>query len=272
MPTSSRTAGSALDAYNSASKDEAEELYGDYVDTVDLARDALLEYRDTYARTLDAEAAEAYEDVFNDLARKRLPSARARARLAPSGALTRSEAAITVRSTLGGGDAKGGIHEGQDHCCGCGERGCGSLRPDGRGERVLQPAARRAEPPTCGSRCRSTSCSSDSSPGRSRSRSFWPGCPSRYKPIIRSRLYYGLVEELGIDYRYDVDVTYTGASWENAVLQRPEGTGDAGRSNLLPGRLQRAGRHARRRPEPLHRRPVGREVADRPRSLRRQYP
>ncbi len=63
----------ALDAYNSASKDEAEELYGDYVDTVDLARDALLEYRDTYARTLDAEAAEAYEDVFNDLARKRLP-------------------------------------------------------------------------------------------------------------------------------------------------------------------------------------------------------
>lgn len=64
----------ALDAYNAASKDEAEELYGDYVDRVDTARDALLEYRDGYARTLDADAAEEYEAVFNRLVRKRLPS------------------------------------------------------------------------------------------------------------------------------------------------------------------------------------------------------
>jgi len=63
----------ALDTYNGAPR-ETEELYGDYVDRVDLARDALLEYRDTYARTLDAEAAEEYEAVFNDLVRKRLPS------------------------------------------------------------------------------------------------------------------------------------------------------------------------------------------------------
>ena len=64
----------ALDAYNAASKEEAEALYGDYGDLVDTARDALLEYRDAYARTLDAGAAEKYEEVFNGLVRKRLPS------------------------------------------------------------------------------------------------------------------------------------------------------------------------------------------------------
>ena len=63
----------ALAAYNSAPRDDAEELYGDYVDRVDVARDALLEYRDTYARTLAPDAAGEYEAVFNDLARKRLP-------------------------------------------------------------------------------------------------------------------------------------------------------------------------------------------------------
>ena len=63
----------ALEAYNAAARDEAEERYGDYVDAVDAARDALLEYRDGYARTLGAEAAEEYEDVFNGLVRKRLP-------------------------------------------------------------------------------------------------------------------------------------------------------------------------------------------------------
>ena len=64
----------ALDAYNAASKDEAEELYGDYVDAVDAARDELLEYRDGYAATLDADAAEEYEDVFNRVVQVRLPS------------------------------------------------------------------------------------------------------------------------------------------------------------------------------------------------------
>ena len=64
----------ALDAYNAASTDEAEELYGDYVDQVDAARDALLGYRYTYARTLENDAAEEYEEVFNDVVRRRLPS------------------------------------------------------------------------------------------------------------------------------------------------------------------------------------------------------
>ncbi len=64
----------ALDAYNAASRDEAEELYGDYVDLVDAAQDALLEYRDGYASSLDAEAVDEYEEVFNQFVRKRLPS------------------------------------------------------------------------------------------------------------------------------------------------------------------------------------------------------
>jgi hypothetical protein len=63
----------ALDAYNAADRDDAEELYGDYVDRVDLAREALEAYRDTFARTLDADSAEEYEAVFNERARKRFP-------------------------------------------------------------------------------------------------------------------------------------------------------------------------------------------------------
>lgn len=68
-----RDCDAALDAYNAAPRDDAEERYGDYVDLVDAAREALVDYRDTYARTLDQDAAEEYEQVFNGLARKRLP-------------------------------------------------------------------------------------------------------------------------------------------------------------------------------------------------------
>jgi hypothetical protein len=64
----------ALDAYNAASKEEAEALYGDYGDLVDTAREVLLEYRDAYAGTLDGDAPDEYEEVFNRLVRKRLPS------------------------------------------------------------------------------------------------------------------------------------------------------------------------------------------------------
>jgi len=63
----------ALAAYNRAGRGEAEERYGDYLDLVEAARDALVTYRDAYARTLDEDSAEEYEDVFNALVRKRLP-------------------------------------------------------------------------------------------------------------------------------------------------------------------------------------------------------
>ena len=68
-----RDCQAALDAYNAAPREDAEERYGDYVDLVDATQDALVEYRDSYARTLDDDAAEEYEEVFNHLVRKRLP-------------------------------------------------------------------------------------------------------------------------------------------------------------------------------------------------------
>ena len=52
-------------------------------------------------------------------------------------------------------------------------------------------------------------------PGQVSRSEFLAGLPDQYKPIVRSRLFYGVVEELGIDYRYDVDATYASASWEN---------------------------------------------------------
>ncbi|MGH3036574.1 MAG: hypothetical protein ACRDMU_05275 [Gaiellaceae bacterium] len=68
-----RDCEAALAAYDAAPRDEAEVRYGDYVDLVDSAADALVEYRDGYARTLAGDAAEEYEAAFNRLARKRLP-------------------------------------------------------------------------------------------------------------------------------------------------------------------------------------------------------
>jgi hypothetical protein len=60
-----------LAAYNRADRSEAEELYGDYVDAVDAAADALAEMRDHYARTVvDAHG---YAHAFNHAAAQRLP-------------------------------------------------------------------------------------------------------------------------------------------------------------------------------------------------------
>ena len=63
----------ALASYNRAPRDEAEERYGDYVDRVDLAAEALAELRNTYARTLEEDEAEEYEAVFEKAAAKRFP-------------------------------------------------------------------------------------------------------------------------------------------------------------------------------------------------------
>jgi hypothetical protein len=52
-----------LRAYNDAGRDEAEELYGDYVDAVDAGIDALADLRDHFARTLDDP--DRYVDEFN---------------------------------------------------------------------------------------------------------------------------------------------------------------------------------------------------------------
>ncbi|HYM63124.1 MAG TPA: hypothetical protein VES61_00445, partial [Gaiellaceae bacterium] len=47
--------------------------------------------------------------------------------------------------------------------------------------------------------------------------------PSRYKPVVRSRLLYGGLEELGIDYGYDYSVSYTGAAWESSFFAALKG-------------------------------------------------
>jgi uncharacterized Ntn-hydrolase superfamily protein len=62
-----------LEAYNRTDRSEAEELYGDYVDTVDAITDALDDLRDRYAATLDEAAAEEYELAFNRAVERQLP-------------------------------------------------------------------------------------------------------------------------------------------------------------------------------------------------------
>jgi hypothetical protein len=63
----------ALRAYNDASRDEAEERYGDFLDLVETGTDELTAMRDAYAGSLDEESAEEYRALFNRLVRKRLP-------------------------------------------------------------------------------------------------------------------------------------------------------------------------------------------------------
>ena len=63
----------ALEAYDGAGRDEAEERYGEFVDLVDTGREALVDMRDAFAESLDEEAADEYRLVFDDLVRKRLP-------------------------------------------------------------------------------------------------------------------------------------------------------------------------------------------------------
>jgi ribosome-binding protein aMBF1 (putative translation factor) len=59
--------------YDRADRDDAEELYGDYMDAVETATEALADMRDRFARTLDDDAAEVYELEFNRAVKKRWP-------------------------------------------------------------------------------------------------------------------------------------------------------------------------------------------------------
>jgi hypothetical protein len=63
----------AEEAYNRADRDEAEELYGDYVDLVEAGTETLADLRDTFARRLEEDTAEEYEAEFNRAVLKRLP-------------------------------------------------------------------------------------------------------------------------------------------------------------------------------------------------------
>jgi hypothetical protein len=60
-------------SYERAPREDAEEAYGDFVDAVETATEALADMRDRFARTLGDDAAEVYEDTFNRAVRKRWP-------------------------------------------------------------------------------------------------------------------------------------------------------------------------------------------------------
>ena len=57
--------------YDEADRDDAEDAYGDFVDSVDAVKDALAEMRDRFASTLDGSAADEYRPAFEEAARKR---------------------------------------------------------------------------------------------------------------------------------------------------------------------------------------------------------
>ena len=59
--------------YDRADRDEAEEVYGDYVDVVEATTEALADMRWRYKATLDEAGAEEYEAAFNRAVQKRWP-------------------------------------------------------------------------------------------------------------------------------------------------------------------------------------------------------
>jgi hypothetical protein len=61
-----------LERYNAADRDEAEELYGDYVDAVETGTEILADLRDHYAQSL--EDPDPYLHEFNRAVAKRLPA------------------------------------------------------------------------------------------------------------------------------------------------------------------------------------------------------
>ena len=62
-----------MEAYNRADRDEAEELFGDYVDAVETGTELLADIRDGYARMLEEGIGEIYEEEFNKAVFKRWP-------------------------------------------------------------------------------------------------------------------------------------------------------------------------------------------------------
>jgi len=72
-----READEAERAYDAAEREDAEEAYSDYQLVLESVAYQLEELRDTYASTLDADAAGAYAQAFARAARRRFPKLRA---------------------------------------------------------------------------------------------------------------------------------------------------------------------------------------------------
>ena len=64
----------ALERYNGAERDDAEELYGDYLLAAEACAERLAEIRDAYARTLSGETASGYSAEFDREASRRWPA------------------------------------------------------------------------------------------------------------------------------------------------------------------------------------------------------
>ena len=62
-----------FELYNRSDRDEAEELYGDYVDAVETGTEILADIRWSFWKTLDDDTAEEYEAEFNRAVAKRFP-------------------------------------------------------------------------------------------------------------------------------------------------------------------------------------------------------
>jgi hypothetical protein len=60
-------------AYDRADREDAEEAYGDFQLVLEAGAERLAELRDTYAATLDEEAAEDYAEAFRRAAVRRFP-------------------------------------------------------------------------------------------------------------------------------------------------------------------------------------------------------
>ena len=71
-----REAEQAERGYDGAERDDAEEAYGDFQLVLEAVVERLEEVRDTYAATLDADAADEYEQSFGRAVRKRFPQVR----------------------------------------------------------------------------------------------------------------------------------------------------------------------------------------------------
>ena len=60
-------------AYDSAEREDAEEAYSDFQLVLEAGAERLAELRDTYAATLDEDAAEEYAETFRRAAVRRFP-------------------------------------------------------------------------------------------------------------------------------------------------------------------------------------------------------
>jgi hypothetical protein len=65
-----------LDAYNAADREDAEELYGDYLDALETGTEIHADMRDHYAASLAEQVAKRYLRDFDRAVAKRLPAFR----------------------------------------------------------------------------------------------------------------------------------------------------------------------------------------------------